>query len=134
MRYKAQYEPSDLLCPVTYQWVPYAECVPTLNRTRFARLAPPGQPKRTDMEEPTRAQRKELIESATLIVQGQKLTIRVRSAAAAAARTKVGELLTAQPHTHTQQLAQGANVVQKCIEDFVTRAGLPIAKRLQYQF
>jgi arginine-tRNA-protein transferase len=38
MRYKGEYAPSQLLCPVTYRWVPYALCLPTKDTHRFLRL------------------------------------------------------------------------------------------------
>uniref|UniRef100_A0A3Q3M9X8 Arginyl-tRNA--protein transferase 1 n=1 Tax=Mastacembelus armatus TaxID=205130 RepID=A0A3Q3M9X8_9TELE len=38
MRYKGQYQPSDLLCPETYVWVPIERCVPQLENSRYARL------------------------------------------------------------------------------------------------
>lgn len=44
MRYKAEYRPSQLLCPVTGAWVDYADAKPLLDTARFARLqrAPEG--------------------------------------------------------------------------------------------
>ncbi|KAM3863010.1 arginyl-tRNA--protein transferase 1 [Diretmus argenteus] len=38
MRYKGQYQPSDLLCPETYVWVPIDRCVPLLENERYARF------------------------------------------------------------------------------------------------
>ena len=38
MKYKGAYDPSDLLCPETYIWVPLKKCVSTLDRTKYARL------------------------------------------------------------------------------------------------
>ncbi len=38
MRYKARFGPSDLLCPVTYGWVPHADCTPILDKSKFAVL------------------------------------------------------------------------------------------------
>ncbi|XP_067382074.1 arginyl-tRNA--protein transferase 1 isoform X1 [Channa argus] len=38
MRYKGQYQPSDLLCPETYVWVPIERCIPQLENSRYARL------------------------------------------------------------------------------------------------
>ncbi|XP_053476563.1 arginyl-tRNA--protein transferase 1 isoform X1 [Ictalurus furcatus] len=38
MRYKGQYQPSDLLCPETYIWVPIEKCVPRLDASVYARL------------------------------------------------------------------------------------------------
>uniref|UniRef100_A0A3Q0R6W3 Arginyl-tRNA--protein transferase 1 n=1 Tax=Amphilophus citrinellus TaxID=61819 RepID=A0A3Q0R6W3_AMPCI len=37
MRYKGQYQPSDLLCPETYVWVPIERCIPLLDNSRYAR-------------------------------------------------------------------------------------------------
>ena len=37
-RYKARYKPSDLLCPVTYEWVTMDKCTPRLEASKFARL------------------------------------------------------------------------------------------------
>jgi arginine-tRNA-protein transferase len=52
MRYKMQYEPSDLLCPVTLTWVPFTECKEQVEKdssihidnagTRTLRLAGPN--------------------------------------------------------------------------------------------
>jgi hypothetical protein len=39
MKYKGDYEPSDLLCPETYEWVPLASCRALLDATPYARLA-----------------------------------------------------------------------------------------------
>lgn len=39
MRYKAGFVPSQLLCPVTYQYRPFSECKPKLDRSKFARFA-----------------------------------------------------------------------------------------------
>ncbi|XP_029109786.1 arginyl-tRNA--protein transferase 1 isoform X3 [Scleropages formosus] len=38
MRYKGQYQPSDLLCPETYTWVPLEHCLPKLENSPYARL------------------------------------------------------------------------------------------------
>uniref|UniRef100_A0A667Y1P6 Arginyl-tRNA--protein transferase 1 n=1 Tax=Myripristis murdjan TaxID=586833 RepID=A0A667Y1P6_9TELE len=38
MRYKGQYQPSDLLCPETYVWVPIEQCLPSLENSRYARF------------------------------------------------------------------------------------------------
>eukprot|EP01117_Protostelium_nocturnum_P009044 TRINITY_DN3244_c0_g1_i1.p1 TRINITY_DN3244_c0_g1~~TRINITY_DN3244_c0_g1_i1.p1 ORF type:complete len:589 (-),score=181.91 TRINITY_DN3244_c0_g1_i1:287-2053(-) len=35
MRYKAQYKPSDLLCPLNYTWVPLAEVTPKLDQHKY---------------------------------------------------------------------------------------------------
>ena len=37
-RYKARYKPSDLLCPVTYDWVTLDRCTPLLDANKFAKL------------------------------------------------------------------------------------------------
>lgn len=39
MRYKAEYAPAELLCPVTYRWVPYEACVATKAEHNFLKLA-----------------------------------------------------------------------------------------------
>ncbi|KAK6328958.1 hypothetical protein J4Q44_G00009360 [Coregonus suidteri] len=38
MRYKGQYQPSDLLCPETYVFVPIERCIPSLEQTLYARF------------------------------------------------------------------------------------------------
>ncbi|XP_036801777.1 arginyl-tRNA--protein transferase 1 [Oncorhynchus mykiss] len=38
MRYKGQYQPSDLLCPETYVFVPIESCIPSLEQTHYARF------------------------------------------------------------------------------------------------
>lgn len=40
MRYKAEYAPSDLLCPATLTWQPLAACVRALDADKYAILAP----------------------------------------------------------------------------------------------
>jgi hypothetical protein len=35
MKYKAQYEPSQLLCPVTFTWVDLKECTPKLDKAKY---------------------------------------------------------------------------------------------------
>jgi arginine-tRNA-protein transferase len=35
MRYKGNYVPSDLLDPESYVWVPLADCIPKLNRSKY---------------------------------------------------------------------------------------------------
>ena len=37
-RYKARYKPSDLLCPVTYDWITLDRCTPLLDANKFAKL------------------------------------------------------------------------------------------------
>ncbi|KAJ3213662.1 Arginyl-tRNA--protein transferase 1 [Dinochytrium kinnereticum] len=39
MRYKGQYRPSELACPVTYKWVPLDLCIPLLDQNKVARLS-----------------------------------------------------------------------------------------------
>ncbi|KAL8102821.1 hypothetical protein AgCh_027371 [Apium graveolens] len=39
MRYKAAYRPSELLCPLRYQWFPYEAAKPLLDRKRFVILS-----------------------------------------------------------------------------------------------
>lgn len=38
MRYKARYKPSDLLCPITYEWVTMDRCTPLLDANKFTKL------------------------------------------------------------------------------------------------
>lgn len=38
MRYKAKYQPSWLLCPKTYQWVPVKQSLPLLDKAKYAVL------------------------------------------------------------------------------------------------
>lgn len=38
MRYKAQYQPSELLCPVTYKWAPASVAISKLERQKFCKL------------------------------------------------------------------------------------------------
>jgi arginyl-tRNA---protein transferase len=37
MKYKGSYEPSELLCPETYDWVPLSQCIPLLDKQPYAR-------------------------------------------------------------------------------------------------
>ncbi|KAJ3694018.1 hypothetical protein LUZ60_009498 [Juncus effusus] len=39
MRYKAKYRPSELLCPLRYEWVPYEIARPLLDRSKYAVLS-----------------------------------------------------------------------------------------------
>lgn len=39
MRYKAAYNPSELLCPVRYQWIPFQAAKPVLDKTAYACLS-----------------------------------------------------------------------------------------------
>lgn len=39
MRYKATYQPSELLCPLRYQWVPYDIAKPLLDRRKYVVLS-----------------------------------------------------------------------------------------------
>lgn len=39
MRYKANYRPSDILCPATYTWVPADKALPLLEQHKVAILA-----------------------------------------------------------------------------------------------
>lgn len=39
MRYKAAYRPSELLCPLRYEWVPYDVAKPLLDRSRYVVLS-----------------------------------------------------------------------------------------------
>ncbi|XP_039263380.2 arginyl-tRNA--protein transferase 1-like [Styela clava] len=38
MKYKGGYQPSDLLCPETYKWVPSELCFPQLDKEKYCRL------------------------------------------------------------------------------------------------
>uniref|UniRef100_A0A8C5WLY6 Arginyl-tRNA--protein transferase 1 n=1 Tax=Leptobrachium leishanense TaxID=445787 RepID=A0A8C5WLY6_9ANUR len=38
MRYKGQYKPSFLMCPETYIWTPLDQCIPLLERSKYARF------------------------------------------------------------------------------------------------
>ncbi|XP_068755568.1 arginyl-tRNA--protein transferase 1-like isoform X2 [Montipora capricornis] len=38
MKYKGQYNPSFLVCPETFNWIPIERCVPKLDRAGYARL------------------------------------------------------------------------------------------------
>ncbi|KFO85655.1 Arginyl-tRNA--protein transferase 1, partial [Buceros rhinoceros silvestris] len=38
MRYKGQYQPSDLLCPETYVWTPIEQCLPLLEHSKYCRF------------------------------------------------------------------------------------------------
>ncbi|KAL8161016.1 hypothetical protein V2J09_012505 [Rumex salicifolius] len=42
MRYKAAYRPSELLCPLHYQWVPFATAKPMLDRRKYSVLSDPS--------------------------------------------------------------------------------------------
>ncbi|XP_058652698.1 arginyl-tRNA--protein transferase 1 isoform X5 [Onychostoma macrolepis] len=43
MRYKGQYQPSDLLCPETYTWMPIERCIPRLDISAYSRLSENAQ-------------------------------------------------------------------------------------------
>eukprot|EP00698_Gefionella_okellyi_P011309 TRINITY_DN2977_c0_g1_i2.p1 TRINITY_DN2977_c0_g1~~TRINITY_DN2977_c0_g1_i2.p1 ORF type:complete len:398 (+),score=35.95 TRINITY_DN2977_c0_g1_i2:55-1248(+) len=49
MLYKGAYEPSDLLCPETFQWVEMKEALPVIAEKRYARLAKDGSVCYVDM-------------------------------------------------------------------------------------
>lgn len=40
MRYKGNFNPSDLLCPETYKWFPLVDCIPKLEASPYSRLDP----------------------------------------------------------------------------------------------
>lgn len=42
MKYKAQFSPSDLVCPESYQWVPVPQSLPKLDVSPYARLSEPA--------------------------------------------------------------------------------------------
>lgn len=44
MRYKAQYEPSQLLCPETSTWVPYVQVKPKLDQHKYCKFASDDTP------------------------------------------------------------------------------------------
>jgi hypothetical protein len=52
MKYKAQYEPSQLLCPVTFQWVDLKDCTTKLDNDKFCAFADTTEtrPKQTVQE------------------------------------------------------------------------------------
>ena len=39
MRYKAQYNPSEIVCPETFDWVPVSHCLPLLDKSKYSRLS-----------------------------------------------------------------------------------------------
>jgi arginine-tRNA-protein transferase len=49
MRYKAEYAPSELLCPTTFSWHPIEQCVPILDRFPFSPLEPVAAGKRAQL-------------------------------------------------------------------------------------
>ncbi|XP_067048809.1 arginyl-tRNA--protein transferase 1-like isoform X2 [Acropora muricata] len=38
MKYKGRYNPSYLVCPESYEWIPIEQCIPKLDYSRYARL------------------------------------------------------------------------------------------------
>ena len=38
MRYKAQYLPSEIVCPETLVWIPVEKCLPILDKAKYSRL------------------------------------------------------------------------------------------------
>lgn len=43
MRYKANYTPSYLACPETYNWIPIEQCRPKLDLSKYSRLDDPDE-------------------------------------------------------------------------------------------
>eukprot|EP00058_Branchiostoma_floridae_P013548 XP_002599036.1 hypothetical protein BRAFLDRAFT_104268 [Branchiostoma floridae] len=43
MKYKGNYDPSFLVCPEVYSWVPIEKCRPKLDASNYARLEDPGK-------------------------------------------------------------------------------------------
>lgn len=39
MKYKGNYSPSELLCSVTYEWVPIEQCIPKLEQKKFVQFS-----------------------------------------------------------------------------------------------
>lgn len=84
MRYKAQYKPSDLLCPVTYQWTTLSEAVKKLNVAKFSQLVPvqffiysfhtQGTP-----DQPSKDQKEKLIEKIPMLYKQKVITLKVKA-------------------------------------------------------
>eukprot|EP01038_Epipyxis_sp_PR26KG_P009262 gene9262-12477_t len=51
MRYKAEYQPSDLLCPTSLKWISFYECKPLLDRFRFTPFDPELVPLRESIND-----------------------------------------------------------------------------------
>lgn len=50
MRYKAQYHPSEIVCPLTFQWIPVEKCLPKLDVAKFCRLSETGNAPSTELD------------------------------------------------------------------------------------
>jgi arginyl-tRNA--protein-N-Asp/Glu arginylyltransferase len=120
MRYKAEYAPSELRCPVTGTWVPHAVAAPLLDGARFCRLAPPvpGEPGEAAVE--------------------QAATAAAAAAAAAAApatplalRGPGGSLQLALP---TQLRAPGRGEVLAELQQLLRRTGPAVGARVVVEF
>eukprot|EP01119_Soliformovum_irregulare_P024310 TRINITY_DN8687_c1_g1_i1.p1 TRINITY_DN8687_c1_g1~~TRINITY_DN8687_c1_g1_i1.p1 ORF type:complete len:557 (+),score=163.14 TRINITY_DN8687_c1_g1_i1:388-2058(+) len=51
MRYKGQYKPSDVLCPVNYEWIPLADAISTVESNPGAKLIEKSPPQVSEEEQ-----------------------------------------------------------------------------------
>eukprot|EP00597_Dinobryon_sp_UTEXLB2267_P007434 CAMPEP_0170080602 /NCGR_PEP_ID=MMETSP0019_2-20121128/16703_1 /TAXON_ID=98059 /ORGANISM="Dinobryon sp., Strain UTEXLB2267" /LENGTH=309 /DNA_ID=CAMNT_0010294663 /DNA_START=125 /DNA_END=1051 /DNA_ORIENTATION=+ len=65
MKYKAEYKPSELLCPTSLEWIPLDKCIPILDKFSFS-------PLREDL-----ALEREAIETTASSSESQKMDIEV---------------------------------------------------------
>jgi hypothetical protein len=54
MQYKAEYSPSELLCPTTLIWTPFTECKPILDQLNLSPFVEPALKLRTQIAEKER--------------------------------------------------------------------------------
>eukprot|EP01114_Cavostelium_apophysatum_P000530 TRINITY_DN10481_c0_g2_i1.p1 TRINITY_DN10481_c0_g2~~TRINITY_DN10481_c0_g2_i1.p1 ORF type:complete len:564 (+),score=141.80 TRINITY_DN10481_c0_g2_i1:30-1721(+) len=72
MRYKAQYKPSELACPETWEWVLLDECVPKLEASKYSRLS------NTVKKELSDSEKLEIIAKVPIFLQNRILSYLVR--------------------------------------------------------
>ncbi|XP_075468208.1 arginyl-tRNA--protein transferase 1 isoform X3 [Ascaphus truei] len=65
MQYKGQYNPSQLLCPESYTWVPIEKCLPMLERSKYTRFNP--NPKEGDRKTLTELGRVRVLHKQTVM-------------------------------------------------------------------
>jgi hypothetical protein len=133
MRYKGEYEPSQLLCPVTHTWVDLdADCRRILDKHRFACLADPSRNPAEATEPPPPTDEERLAQAAALIPptppslsrQIDLLTRMSLVALSTAGTFATVDMLT--PH--------GQRVVEPIIRETVTQLTPPVARRVLIGF
>jgi arginyl-tRNA---protein transferase len=127
MRYKGEYRPSELLCPVTLSWVPLADCIPLLDEFIFTPFAEPFISNRREIE-------RQVIEFDG--TEQEKQTRRESSLESLIPNVPISAINNVNLQLQRRLLKlndlnqRGLELVTPCLQEFVQYVGEDMAKKL----